>query len=125
VPDAHREAAIALGAQPWDVVRVAVLPSARRGIAGAVVLGFGRAIGETMAVALVIGARPGASASLVARGYSIASVIANEFAGASATGQRAALSAVALLLLAAALAVSLVGRRLMQSPDAKRTARAG
>ena len=66
VPDTHREAALGLGATPWDVIRVAVLPAARSGVVGAVILGLNRALGETMAVTMVIGNRPKASASLLA-----------------------------------------------------------
>ena len=77
VPDLQREAAYALGATHWEVIRLAVLSYARRGIFGAAVLGLGRALGETMAVTMVIGNRPAVSASLFAPGYTLASVIAN------------------------------------------------
>ena len=80
----QKEAAQALGATPWETVRMAVLPLARPGIIGAVILGLGRALGETMAVTMLIGNRPEISASIFAPAYSIASVIANEFAEVTA-----------------------------------------
>jgi phosphate transport system permease protein len=82
VPHLQREAAYALGATRWEVTRIAVLSYAKRGIFGAVILGLGRALGETMAVTMVIGNTPQISASLFAPGYTLASVIANEFAEA-------------------------------------------
>ena len=72
-----------LGATHWEVIRIAVLSYARRGLFGAAVLGLGRALGETMAVTMVIGNRPEISASLFAPGYTLASVIANEFTEAT------------------------------------------
>jgi phosphate transport system permease protein len=83
VPDLQREAAYALGATRWEVTRIAVLSYAKRGIFGAVILGLGRALGETMAVTMVIGNTPQIVASLFAPSYTLASVIANEFAEAS------------------------------------------
>jgi phosphate transport system permease protein len=83
VPNLQREAAYALGATRWEVTRIAVLSYAKRGIFGAIILGLGRALGETMAVTMVIGNPPQISASLFAPGYTLASVIANEFAEAS------------------------------------------
>jgi phosphate transport system permease protein len=82
VPHLQREAAYALGATRWEVTRIAVLSYAKRGIFGAVILGLGRALGETMAVTMVIGNTPQISASLFAPGYTLASVIANEFSEA-------------------------------------------
>jgi phosphate transport system permease protein len=83
VPDLQREAAYALGATRWEVTRIAVLSYAKRGIFGAIILGLGRALGETMAVTMVIGNTPQIAASLLAPGYTLASVIANEFSEAS------------------------------------------
>src|SRR5258708_3402423 len=83
VPNLQREAAYALGATRWEVTRIAVLSYARRGLFGAVILGLGRALGETMAVTMVIGNRPVISASLLSPGYTLASVIANEFTEAA------------------------------------------
>jgi phosphate transport system permease protein len=115
VPDTQREAAIGLGAQPWDVIRYAVLPSARSGVVGAVILGLNRALGETMAVTMVIGNRPKVSASLLDPAYTMASVIANEFAEADSDAYVAALSEIALLLLGVALLMNLFARWLVTS----------
>ncbi len=113
VPDLHREAAIGLGATPWDVIRVAVLPAARSGIIGAIILGLNRALGETMAVTMVIGNRPRVSASLFDPAYSMASVIANEFAEADSDVYLSALSEIALLLLVVALLMNIFARWLV------------
>jgi phosphate transport system permease protein len=83
VPNLQREAAYALGATRWEVTRIAVLSYAKRGIFGAIILGLGRALGETMAVTMVIGNNPQIARSLFAPGYTLASVIANEFSEAS------------------------------------------
>jgi phosphate transport system permease protein len=79
VPNAQREAALSLGATPWEATRVSVLSYARIGIVGAVILGLGRAVGETMAVTMTIGNRDAIPNSLFAQGQTIASLIANEF----------------------------------------------
>src|SRR5947207_2685422 len=79
VPNTQREAALALGATRWETTRIAVLRYGRSGLVGAILLGLGRALGETMAVTMVIGNRPEVALSLFARGYTMASVIANEF----------------------------------------------
>jgi phosphate transport system permease protein len=78
VPTSQREALLALGATRWEVIRQVVIPYARAGIIGALILGLGRAVGETMAVTMVIGNTPQVSASLLGAGYSIAAVLANE-----------------------------------------------
>src|ERR1044072_9184282 len=83
VPGLQREAAYALGATRWEVTRIAVLSYAKKGLFGAVILGLGRALGETMAVTMVIGNRPEIAASLFAPGYTLASVVANEFTEAT------------------------------------------
>lgn len=113
VPDSQREAALALGATRWEVIRHAVLPYARSGIIGAVILGLGRALGETMAVTMVIGNRHALSASLFAPGYTLASLIANEFAEATADLHLSALMAAGATLLAVTLAVNAVARWLV------------
>ncbi|MHB1096711.1 MAG: phosphate ABC transporter permease subunit PstC [Gemmatimonadaceae bacterium] len=113
VPDSQREAALALGATRWEVVRHAVLPYARSGIIGAVILGLGRALGETMAVTMVIGNRHELSASLFAPGYTLASLIANEFAEATADLHLSALMAAGATLLAVTLAVNAMARWLV------------
>ncbi|WP_437681294.1 phosphate ABC transporter permease subunit PstC [Sorangium sp. So ce131] len=115
VPQLHREAAVGLGASAWDTIRYAVLPSARSGIIGAIILGLNRALGETMAVTMVIGNRPQVSASIFQPGYSMASVIANEFVEAPSDIYVSALSEIALLLFGVALLLNLFARWLVNS----------
>jgi len=99
-PEANREAALALGATKWEAVMMAVIPYSRAGIVGAVLLGLGRALGETMAVTMVIGNSPQISASLFAAGYSLPAVIANEFAEATSSVHIGALAGLGLILFA-------------------------
>jgi phosphate transport system permease protein len=113
VPDALREAALALGATKTEMVRTAVLPVARAGILGATALGLGRALGETMAVTKVIGNRAEIAASLFAPGYTMASVIANEYAEASSDLSLSALSEIGLLLFLVAVALQGMARLLV------------
>jgi phosphate transport system permease protein len=113
VPMAQREGMLALGATQWETIWGVVLPTARSGIIGGLVLGLGRAIGETMAVTMVIGNRPGISASLFAPSYTMASVIANEFAEATSDLHLAALLEIGLLLLVVAIIVNAVSRFLI------------
>ena len=113
VPDLQREAAVGLGATPWDTIRRAVLPSARSGIVGAIILGLNRALGETMAVTMVIGNRPKISASLLDPAYTMASVIANEFTEADKDIYVSALSQIGLLLFGVALIMNLFARWLV------------
>ena len=99
VPVEHKEAALALGATRWEMIRIAVLPYSRAGITGASMLGLGRAIGETIAATLVIGNAPDIGKNLFAQGYTLAAVIANEFGeAASDPTHRAALIAAGLVL---------------------------
>lgn len=112
VPTAQREAALALGATRWEAVTGAVLPYAKSGIIGAVILGLGRALGETMAVTMLIGNRHEISASLFAPGYTMAAVIANEFAEASSDMHFAALTYVALVLFGVTVLIN-AGARLL------------
>jgi phosphate transport system permease protein len=114
IPLINREAAVGLGATPWDVIRYSVLPVARSGIVGAIILGLGRALGETMAVTMVIGNRPAVHASLFEPAYSMASVIANEFAEADSDVYLSALSEIALLLFGVALLLNLFARWLVR-----------
>jgi phosphate transport system permease protein len=114
VPMPLREAALALGATRWEAIRVAVLPYARAGILGATILGLGRALGETMAVTMVIGNSPTISASLFAPGYSLPAVIANEFAEASGALQTGALAALGLILFAVTLLLNIAARVLVR-----------
>jgi phosphate transport system permease protein len=113
VPDTMREGALALGATRWETVRAAVLPQARSGIVGAVILGLGRALGETMAVTMVIGNRAEISASLLAPSYTMASVIANEYTEASSDLYLAALSEIGLLLFGVTLTLNILARLLV------------
>jgi phosphate transport system permease protein len=98
VPQPLKEAALALGATRWESIRMAVLPFSRAGIAGATLLGLGRALGETMAVTMVIGNSPQIMASLFAPGYSLPAVIANEFAEATGALYTGALAGLGLVL---------------------------
>lgn len=112
VPNSQREAALALGATRWEAVRTAIVPYARSGIIGAVILGLGRALGETMAVTMLIGNRHDIAASLFAPGYTMAAVIANEFSEAATELHISSLTYVALLLFAVTVLVN-AGARLL------------
>jgi phosphate transport system permease protein len=113
VPNAQREAALALGATKWEMLRIAVLPYGRTGIIGAIILGLGRAIGETMAVTMVIGNRPEIALSLFAPGSTMASVIANEFAEATYDLYVQALVEIGLVLLVITILVNALARLLV------------
>lgn len=111
VPADHKEAALALGATRWEMIRMAVLPYARRGITGAAMLGLGRAIGETIAVTLVIGNSPMIGKQIFDQGYSLAAVIANEFGEAANDPlHSAALIAAGLVLFVLTLGVNALAR---------------
>jgi len=112
VPDSQREAALALGATRWEAVVTAVIPYARSGIVGAIILGLGRALGETMAVTMLIGNRHEIAASLFAPGYTMAAAIANEFAEAVGNMHLAALAYVAFVLFVVTVIVN-AGARLL------------
>jgi phosphate transport system permease protein len=114
VPVSQREAALALGATRWETTRV-VLANAASGIAGAIILGLGRAIGETMAVTMVIGNRPEISVSLFEPSYTIASVIANEFTEATGELYRSALIEIGLILFLVTFAVNGAAKLLVWS----------
>ncbi len=113
VPRAQREAALALGATRWEMIRMAVLPYGRSGIVGACMLGLGRALGETMAVTMVIGNRPEIALSLFAPGYTMAAVIANEFTEATEDLYLNALIEIGLLLFVITLLVNVLARFLV------------
>src|SRR4051812_36673462 len=111
VPSDHKEAALALGATRWEMIRTAVLPYSRSGITGAAMLGLGRAIGETIAVTIVIGNAPQIGKQLFDQGYTLAAVIANEFGQAASDPlHRAALIAAGLVLFVLTLIVNIVAR---------------
>src|SRR6266511_830966 len=118
VPNLQREAALALGATKWETTRV-VLVNGAPGIAGAVILGLGRAIGETMAVTMVIGNRPQISASLFEPSYTIASVIANEFTEATQDLYLSALVELGLILFLVTFVVNAIARLLVWSVTRK------
>lgn len=113
VPRSQREAALSLGATVWETTRTAVLPYARSGIMGAVFLALARALGETMAVTMVIGNVPQVRASLLAPAYTIAAVLANEFAEATDDLYLAALIYAGLVLFVVTLAVNVLARLLI------------
>jgi len=113
VPQHQREAALALGATRWEMIRVGVLRNARAGIMGGVILGLGRALGETMAVTMVIGNRPEIAKSLFAPGYTMASVLANEFSEATGDLNLAALIEIGLALFLVTIVVNALARLLV------------
>ena len=113
VPHSQREAVLALGATRWEMIRMGVLRNARIGIVGAVILGLGRALGETMAVTMVIGNSPEIHRSLLANGSTMASVIANEFAEASGDLHLSALMEIGLALFAVTIVVNAFARLLV------------
>ncbi len=115
VPQNQREAALALGATRWEMIRIGVLRNARAGILGAIILGLGRALGETMAVTMVIGNTPQIAKSLFAPGYTMASVIANEFTEATGNVYLSALVEIALVLFLLTLIVNALARLLVWS----------
>ena len=115
VPRQQREAVLALGATKWETLRLGVLRNARVGILGAIILGLGRAIGETMAVTMVIGNNPQISKSLLAPGYTLASVVANEFAEAADPLHFSSLIEAALVLFIITLIVNALARMLVWS----------
>jgi phosphate transport system permease protein len=110
VPNSQREGVLALGATRWEMIRVGVLRNSRIGIVGAVMLGLGRALGETMAVTMVIGNHPSISKSLFAPGYTLASVIANEFTEATGDLYLSALIEIGLALFLVTIIVNAIAR---------------
>ena len=114
VPGTQREAALGLGATKWEMIRLAVVKSSWSGVFGAGILGLGRALGETMAVTMLIGNRNEISASLFAPGQTMASVIANEYAEAGSNIHLAALAYVGLALFVVSFVVNLFARRIVR-----------
>jgi phosphate transport system permease protein len=113
VPQHQREAVLALGATRWEMIRIGVLRNARAGIVGGVILGLGRALGETMAVTMVIGNSTEISKSLFAPGYTMASVLANEFAEATGDVHLSALIEIGLALFLVTIVVNTLARLLV------------
>jgi len=124
VPNLQREAAYALGATRWEVTRIAVLSYALKGLFGAVILGLGRALGETLAVTMVIGNTPQIAASLFKPGYTLASVIANEFTEATTEIYLQALVEIGLVLFGVTIAVNLLAQLLLRTMTTTSTTRA-
>lgn len=124
VPTAQREGMLALGATRWEVVRMVVVPFARSGIVGGAILALGRALGETMAVTMLIGNRGQIKPSLFAQGATMSSVLANEFTEATFQLYTSSLIAIGLLLLVVALIMNILGRWLV-SFSARNEARGG
>ncbi len=124
VPNLQREAAYALGATRWEVTRIAVLSYAKKGLFGAVILGLGRALGETMAVTMVIGNTPQIRASLFAPGYTLASVIANEFTEATSDVYLQALFEIGLVLFGITILANLLAQLLLKTMGSTMTTRA-
>lgn len=113
IPRAARDSSYALGATRWETIRGVVLPYARAGIIGAIILGLGRALGETMAVTMVIGNNPNFSIALFAPGYTMASVIANEFTEATLDLYKSALIEIGLMLFIVTMVVNGCARLLV------------
>jgi phosphate transport system permease protein len=124
VPQHQREAALALGATRWEMIRLGVLRNARAGIVGGVILGLGRALGETMAVTMVIGNRPEIARSLFAPGYTMASVLANEFSEAAGDLYLSALIEIGLALFLVTIIVNALARFMVWSVTRGQPARA-
>ncbi len=123
VPRDQREAMLALGATKWEMLTRAVIPYARSGIIGALVLALGRALGEAMAVVMVIGNKPAISFSLFAPGYTLASVLANEFTEATGQQYLAVLIGIGSLLFILSMVVNVIARVLVRSAGGPRLRR--
>ncbi len=113
VPQNQREGVLALGATQWEMIRVGILRNARVGIIGGIILGLGRALGETMAVTMVIGNRPEIAKSLFAPGYTMASMIANEFTEATGNLYLSAIIEIGFALFLLTLVVNALARLLV------------
>ena len=124
VPNLQREAAYALGATRWEATRIAVLSYAKKGLFGAVILGLGRALGETLAVTMVIGNTPQIVASLFKPGYTLASVLANEFTEATTDIYLQALFEIGLVLFGITILVNLLAQVLLRTIRATSATRA-
>src|SRR5215475_14369960 len=115
VPQNQREGVLALGATRWEMIRVGVLRNARAGIVGGIILGLGRALGETMAVTMVIGNRPEIAKSLFAPGHTMASVLATEFSEATGDTYLSALVEIGLALFLVTIIVNALARLLVST----------
>ena len=118
VPPDHKEAALALGMTRWEMIKTAMLPYSRRGIVGGSMLGLGRAIGETIAVVIVIGDAPVIGKNIFDQGYTLAAVIANEFGEAAAQPvHRAALIGAGLVLFVLTFLVNAIARLIVSRSE--------
>jgi phosphate transport system permease protein len=117
IPRNQREAALGLGATHWEMLKLAVLRNAKSGIFGAVILGMGRALGETMAVTMVIGNRADISFSLFAPGQTMASLIANEYTEATGDLHLSALAAVGFSLFLVSLLINSIARYIVNRTE--------
>ena len=124
VPNVYKEAAYAVGATRWEAVSSILLSYGKTGIIGGVILALGRAIGETMAVTMIIGNNVKISASLFSPGYTLASVIANEFTEAVGNLYLSALIEIGLVLFLVSVVVNIIARVLIWSVGEKRSSRA-
>jgi phosphate transport system permease protein len=120
VPASQKEAALALGATRWEMIRGAVFPHSRSGMVAGTMIGLGRAMGETIAIALVIGASQRVSANILGPGDTLASVIANQFGEASGT-HRAALIGCGVVLFAITIVISMGARALVTRAEHRST----
>jgi phosphate transport system permease protein len=120
IPADVKEAALALGSTRWEAIRIAVLPPSRQGLVGALILGLGRALGETIAVVMVVGATPTLGASILKPGYTMASVIANEFLEATQPLYLETLIAIGLVLFVITIVVNAAARLLVRTTAAGR-----
>lgn len=123
VPNHQREASLALGATRWETIRYAVIPYNKTGIIGAIMLGLGRALGETMAVTMVIGNQPIISSSLFMPAQTMASLIANEFTEASSDIHLSVLIEIGLLLFFVTFVLNIVARLTMMKLNRKEASR--
>jgi phosphate transport system permease protein len=119
VPNSQRESARALGATNWETIQLAVLKSSKVGILGALMLALGRALGETMAVTMVIGNNPQVTTNLLGASHSMASVIANEFSEAVSDIHIAALAEIGLLLMVITFVLNIVANLLVWATTSK------
>jgi phosphate transport system permease protein len=116
VPQSAKDAAHALGATRWEMIRGSIFPHARSGVVAAVIIGFGRAVGETIAVALVVGSSPQLTEKIFGPGDTMASIIANQFGEASGT-HRATLIGLGVVLLALTVLIGIVARTVLARAD--------
>jgi phosphate transport system permease protein len=124
VPASQKEAALALGATRWEMIRISILRNSRIGIVGSVILGLGRALGETLAVTMVIGNHPDMLKNLFAPAYTLSSVIANEFTEATGDLYLSALIEIGLALFLVTIVVNAIARLLVWAVTGGNTQRA-